>query len=108
MARIAGVDPLLLAAGLVACGGGTDAADGDPAGTSGPGDAGSNGPGPTGPSAPDPSPPADPRILALHEALDLGVATLSPQDLGEVQPEPHPSWMTRISDDWTDRYGAGR
>jgi putative thiamine transport system substrate-binding protein len=45
---------------------------------------------------------------AAFEALDLGVATLSPQDLGEVQPEPHPSWMTRISDDWTDRYGAGR
>ncbi|SEL52335.1 putative thiamine transport system substrate-binding protein [Roseivivax marinus] len=45
---------------------------------------------------------------AAFEALELGVATLSPQDLGEVQPEPHPSWMTRISDDWTDRYGAGR
>jgi putative thiamine transport system substrate-binding protein len=24
-----------------------------------------------------------------------------------VQPEPHPSWMTRISEDWVARYGVG-
>lgn len=39
-------------------------------------------------------------------ALDLGVATLAPADLGPVLPEPHPSWMTRISDDWQARYGV--
>ena len=45
---------------------------------------------------------------AAFEELDLGVATLSPQELGEVRPEPHPSWMTRIADTWTERYGAGQ
>lgn len=38
--------------------------------------------------------------------LDLGVATLSPADLGAVQAEPHPSWMTRIAEDWQQRYGV--
>ena len=42
---------------------------------------------------------------AAFEALDLGIATLSPADLGPVLPEPHPSWMTRIAEDWTARYG---
>jgi putative thiamine transport system substrate-binding protein len=41
-------------------------------------------------------------------ALDLGVATLSPAELGQVRPEPHPSWMNRIAEDWDRRYGAGR
>ncbi|PVA07625.1 ABC transporter substrate-binding protein [Thalassorhabdomicrobium marinisediminis] len=44
---------------------------------------------------------------ATFDALDLGVATLSPEDLGAVQAEPHPSWMTRITNDWVDRYGSG-
>ncbi len=39
-------------------------------------------------------------------ALDLGVATLSPAELGNVQPEPHPSWMTRIEQEWIERYGV--
>ncbi|OUD09743.1 ABC transporter substrate-binding protein [Marivivens niveibacter] len=39
-------------------------------------------------------------------ALDLGVATLSPAELGTVQDEPHPSWMTRIAEDWQDRFGV--
>ncbi|TNJ41239.1 ABC transporter substrate-binding protein [Phaeobacter sp. B1627] len=39
--------------------------------------------------------------------LDLGPATLSPQDLGTVLPEPHPSWMTRIAQEWVARYGVG-
>ena len=43
---------------------------------------------------------------AAFEALDLGVATLSPAELGTVQDEPHPSWMTRIAADWQERYGA--
>ncbi|WP_424933907.1 ABC transporter substrate-binding protein [Amaricoccus macauensis] len=44
---------------------------------------------------------------ARFEALDLGVATLSPQELGESLPEPHPSWMERLSEDWARRYGLG-
>ncbi len=43
---------------------------------------------------------------AAFEALDLGVATLSPAELGVVRAEPHPSWMTRIADDWVLRYGT--
>ncbi len=39
------------------------------------------------------------------DALDLGIATLSPAELGQVQDEPHPSWMTRIADDWQIRFG---
>jgi len=45
---------------------------------------------------------------AAFDALDLGIATLSPAELGPVQAEPHPSWMTRIADDWADRYGSGQ
>lgn len=42
----------------------------------------------------------------LFEALELGVATLSPAELGTAVAEPHPSWMTRIADDWVARYGV--
>ncbi|MFD1508462.1 ABC transporter substrate-binding protein [Lacimonas salitolerans] len=42
---------------------------------------------------------------ALFEGIDLGIATLSPDQLGPALPEPHPSWMTRIAADWTARYG---
>lgn len=45
---------------------------------------------------------------ALFDALELGVATLSPAELGAVQPEPHPSWMTRVADDWMTRYGVAQ
>lgn len=45
---------------------------------------------------------------ALFDALDLGIATLSPAELGSVLAEPHPSWMTRITDDWTARYGTAQ
>lgn len=45
---------------------------------------------------------------AAFAALDLGVATLSPADLGAALPEPHPSWMERVAADWSDRYGAGQ
>ena len=40
-------------------------------------------------------------------ALDLGPATLSPAELGQALPEPHPSWMTKIEQDWSTRYGVG-
>ncbi len=45
---------------------------------------------------------------AMFDALDLGVATLSPAELGTVQAEPHPSWMIRIADDWMTRYGVAQ
>ncbi len=45
---------------------------------------------------------------AAFDALELGIATLSPAELGTVQAEPHPSWMTRIADDWIERYGVAQ
>lgn len=45
---------------------------------------------------------------ARFDALDLGIATLSPADLGPVLLEPHASWMTRIAQDWTSRYGVAQ
>ena len=47
-----------------------------------------------------------PQDRAAFDALDLGIATLSPADLGTALPEPHPSWMTRIEAEWTERYGV--
>ncbi|NDV86463.1 ABC transporter substrate-binding protein [Aurantimonas aggregata] len=58
----------------------------------------------------------DPTVLKLDSlpaadresfaAIDRGVATLSPDELGPVLPEPHASWMTRIEEEWTKRYGS--
>lgn len=45
---------------------------------------------------------------ALFDALELGVATLSPAQLGTAVAEPHPSWMTRIATDWITRYGVAQ
>ncbi len=45
---------------------------------------------------------------SAFDALDLGIATLSPAELGSVQDEPHPSWMTRIAADWETRYGVAQ
>ena len=45
---------------------------------------------------------------ALFDALDLGVATLSPADLGPSLLEPHASWMVRIGQDWIARYGVAQ
>jgi putative thiamine transport system substrate-binding protein len=44
---------------------------------------------------------------AAFESLDLGVATLSPADLGPALDEPHPTWMTRVEEEWKKRYGVG-
>ncbi|MEO0496955.1 MAG: ABC transporter substrate-binding protein [Pseudomonadota bacterium] len=44
---------------------------------------------------------------AAFDALDLGIATLAPDELGPMLPEPHASWMSRIEVEWTRRYGAG-
>ncbi|MBP1885452.1 ABC transporter substrate-binding protein [Sinorhizobium mexicanum] len=64
----------------------------------------------------DPKIWGDPTVLSLaklpaaerqaFEALDLGVATLGPDQLGPALAEPHPDWMTRIEAEWTRRYGA--
>ena len=43
---------------------------------------------------------------ALFEAQDLGPATLSPEELGPVLPEPHPSWVAALEEAWLNRYGA--
>ncbi len=43
---------------------------------------------------------------ALFDEVELRAATLSPAELGPALPEPHPSWMTRIEDDWIARYGS--
>jgi putative thiamine transport system substrate-binding protein len=40
------------------------------------------------------------------EALDLGPATLRPEQLGTPLPEPHPSWVARLEREWTRRYSA--
>ncbi|MEL6967260.1 MAG: ABC transporter substrate-binding protein [Pseudomonadota bacterium] len=65
----------------------------------------------------DPSVWGDPTVLNMEKlsasdqkqfaALDLGIATLKPEDHGPMLPEPHPSWMTAIEKEWTRRYGAG-
>ena len=47
-----------------------------------------------------------PEDRARFDALELGVATLSPADLGPVLLEPHASWMVRIGADWAKRYGV--
>ncbi|WP_179379901.1 ABC transporter substrate-binding protein [Jannaschia marina] len=43
---------------------------------------------------------------AAFAELDLGIATLSPEELGTVLPEPHPTWATRLAADWVARYGV--
>lgn len=62
----------------------------------------------------DPTYWGDPTVLAMaklddadraaFEALDLGIATLAPDDLGPILDEPHASWMDRIEDEWRRRY----
>ncbi|MFN3846882.1 MAG: ABC transporter substrate-binding protein [Paracoccaceae bacterium] len=42
------------------------------------------------------------------DRLELGVATLSPADLGPALLEPHASWMVRIGQDWIARYGVAQ
>lgn len=45
---------------------------------------------------------------AVFDGLELGIATLSPAELGKVQDEPHPSWAVRLADDWARRYGVAQ
>ena len=64
----------------------------------------------------DPAIWGDPTVLAMDKlppddraafaAIDRGVATLPPEALGPVLPEPHPSWTVRIAAEWLKRYGV--
>jgi putative thiamine transport system substrate-binding protein len=64
----------------------------------------------------DPAVWGDPTVLSMHtlaeddrakfDALDLGIATLRPDELGPVLEEPHPSWMAMIEKEWAARYGV--
>ena len=65
----------------------------------------------------DPEYWGDPTVLAIDklgeedraafEAIDLGPATLPPDQLGPKLDEPHPTWMEAIEQVWTARYGTG-
>jgi len=48
----------------------------------------------------------DPADRARFEALPQGVATLPPDQLVPVRPEPHPSWMTEIEAEWLRRFSS--
>ena len=48
----------------------------------------------------------EPEDRAAFDALELGVATLTPDQLGQALPEPHPSWAERLAEDWVARYGV--
>lgn len=51
-------------------------------------------------------PGLDPEDRARFDALQHGIATLSPAELTPVLPEPHPSWMTRIEAEWLRRFSS--
>lgn len=65
----------------------------------------------------DPEIWGDPTILSMSKvpknysdafaSLDLGIATLSPADLGPILLEPHPSWVEAIEKEWKSRYASG-
>ena len=42
------------------------------------------------------------------DSLELGIATLPPAELGATLSEPHPSWMVKLEEDWTDRFGVAQ
>jgi putative thiamine transport system substrate-binding protein len=48
----------------------------------------------------------DPADRARFEALPQSVATLPPDQLVPVRPEPHPSWMTEIEAEWLRRFSS--
>jgi putative thiamine transport system substrate-binding protein len=48
----------------------------------------------------------DPSDRARFDALPRGVATLPPDQLLPVRPEPHPSWMTEIEAEWLRRFSS--
>ncbi len=48
----------------------------------------------------------DGRDRERFEVLPRGIATLSPEELTPVLPEPHPSWMTLIEREWLRRFSS--
>ena len=64
----------------------------------------------------DPKVWGDPSVLAVgslsaddkarFDALELGVATLKPAELGAPVPEPHPSWVDALVKEWQKRYAG--
>jgi putative thiamine transport system substrate-binding protein len=42
----------------------------------------------------------------LFDSLDLGIAGLSPNEMGAALAEPQASWMPRLTEEWRRRYGA--
>ena len=48
----------------------------------------------------------EPDQRALFDDLPLGVATLPPEELQPVRPEPHPSWMAAIEAEWLRRFSS--
>jgi putative thiamine transport system substrate-binding protein len=42
------------------------------------------------------------------DGLDLGIATLSPLNMGPALLEPHASWATALAGDWQARYGVAQ
>ncbi len=66
----------------------------------------------------DPKVWGDPTVLDMAKvspgdrahfaALDLGAATLRPEELGPTLPEPHPSWVEMIEHEWARRYGVNQ
>jgi putative thiamine transport system substrate-binding protein len=49
-----------------------------------------------------------PEDRVRFDALELGVATLPPSELGPALLEPHASWMVKIAEDWVARYGVAQ
>ena len=45
---------------------------------------------------------------AGFDSLNLGIATLTPDQLGPALLEPHGTWVTRLAADWTARYGVAQ
>jgi putative thiamine transport system substrate-binding protein len=43
---------------------------------------------------------------ARFDALPRGIATLPPDELTPVRPEPHPSWMVEIEAEWLRRFSS--
>jgi putative thiamine transport system substrate-binding protein len=48
----------------------------------------------------------DPVARMMFDELPRGIATLSPEELRPVRPEPHPSWMTEIEAEWLRRFSS--
>ncbi len=48
----------------------------------------------------------DPADRARFDRLPRGIATLPPDQLVPVRPEPHPSWMTEIEAEWLRRFSS--